>query len=266
MNLQCKVCGEKAAGYHFGAFTCEGCKSFFGRCCNNSNLVGDCKNDKECIIDKKNRTSCKACRLKKCLAIGMSKSGSRYGRRSNWFKQCFEDKEDQICCTAKVTERMTSSSSSVSSKNSVSALKPNTAMSQKESACRPVTSLYYNYYPFWAFTSTSFEYLDAVVDDEIGPSKNCRNDCDISDEIMNDNSGGDKIGDRQSLNRIFRLNDLTAGIPLDLSLSANDGRKSNSKDTGITNSKLLADEDNNNNINYEAAEDVTNLPLDLSVR
>lgn len=26
MNLRCKVCGEKAAGFHFGAFTCEGCK------------------------------------------------------------------------------------------------------------------------------------------------------------------------------------------------------------------------------------------------
>ncbi|GIY66583.1 nuclear receptor domain-containing protein [Caerostris darwini] len=26
MNQLCKVCGEPAAGYHFGAFTCEGCK------------------------------------------------------------------------------------------------------------------------------------------------------------------------------------------------------------------------------------------------
>ncbi|KAH9422815.1 hypothetical protein DERP_008078 [Dermatophagoides pteronyssinus] len=27
MNQLCKVCGEPAAGYHFGAFTCEGCKN-----------------------------------------------------------------------------------------------------------------------------------------------------------------------------------------------------------------------------------------------
>nr|CAD7193676.1 unnamed protein product [Timema douglasi] len=27
MNQTCKVCGEPAAGFHFGAFTCEGCKT-----------------------------------------------------------------------------------------------------------------------------------------------------------------------------------------------------------------------------------------------
>jgi len=86
MNQLCKVCGEPAAGYHFGAFTCEGCKSFFGRTYNNLAALGECKNNGQCVINKKNRTSCKSCRLKKCLMVGMSKSGSRYGRRSNWFK------------------------------------------------------------------------------------------------------------------------------------------------------------------------------------
>ncbi|XP_065078961.1 protein embryonic gonad-like [Ochlerotatus camptorhynchus] len=86
MNQQCKVCGEPAAGFHFGAFTCEGCKSFFGRTYNNLSSISECKNNGECVINKKNRTACKACRLRKCLVVGMSKSGSRYGRRSNWFK------------------------------------------------------------------------------------------------------------------------------------------------------------------------------------
>ncbi|CAL4198934.1 unnamed protein product [Meganyctiphanes norvegica] len=86
MNQLCKVCAEPAAGFHFGAFTCEGCKSFFGRTYNNLSQVHECKNGGQCIINKQNRTSCKACRLRKCLMVGMSKSGSRYGRRSNWFK------------------------------------------------------------------------------------------------------------------------------------------------------------------------------------
>nr|ACO10633.1 embryonic gonad [Caligus rogercresseyi] len=87
-NQICRVCDEPAAGYHFGAFTCEGCKSSFGRTCGKSNLnsISECKNNYSCVIDKKNRTSCKACRLRKCLRVGMSKAGSRYGRRSNWFK------------------------------------------------------------------------------------------------------------------------------------------------------------------------------------
>ena len=85
-NQMCRVCEEPAAGFHFGAFTCEGCKSFFGRTCNNQSVISECKNNYRCVVDKKNRTACKACRLRKCLMVGMSKSGSRYGRRSNWFK------------------------------------------------------------------------------------------------------------------------------------------------------------------------------------
>ena len=95
-NQLCRVCDEKAAGFHFGAFTCEGCKSFFGRFCNNQTVIPECKNNYVCIIDKRNRTSCKACRLKKCLGVGMSKSGCRYGRRSNWFKiHCLMQKNGQ---------------------------------------------------------------------------------------------------------------------------------------------------------------------------
>ncbi|XP_023180161.2 zygotic gap protein knirps isoform X2 [Drosophila hydei] len=101
MNQTCKVCGEPAAGFHFGAFTCEGCKSFFGRSYNNISTISECKNDGKCIIDKKNRTTCKACRLRKCYNVGMSKGGSRYGRRSNWFKiHCLLQEHEQAAAAA----------------------------------------------------------------------------------------------------------------------------------------------------------------------
>lgn len=97
MNQQCRVCDEPAAGFHFGAFTCEGCKSFFGRTYNNPSNVTACKNGGNCIINKRNRTACKACRLKKCLDVGMSKSSSRYGRRSNWFKITYFSEQMRRC-------------------------------------------------------------------------------------------------------------------------------------------------------------------------
>ncbi|KAK0424190.1 hypothetical protein QR680_008538 [Steinernema hermaphroditum] len=98
----CQVCKEVARGYHFGAFTCEGCKSFFGRTCKpvdkNERSSGDassfleprvklhCKANRSCNVEGKNRTSCKYCRYEKCLRVGMSPQNSRYGRRSKYFK------------------------------------------------------------------------------------------------------------------------------------------------------------------------------------
>ena len=123
-NQLCRVCDEPAAGFHFGAFTCEGCKSFFGRTCNNQSVIAECKNNYRCVVDKKNRTSCKACRLRKCLMVGMSKSGSRYGRRSNWFK---------IHC---LMQQKTSSSASTSSCDPPSSVATHSSMSAWASSAR----------------------------------------------------------------------------------------------------------------------------------
>lgn len=85
--------------FYFFAFV--SIQSFFGRSYNNLSSISECKNNGECIINKKNRTACKACRLRKCLLVGMSKSGSRYGRRSNWFKiHCLLQEQQQAQAAA----------------------------------------------------------------------------------------------------------------------------------------------------------------------
>lgn len=70
-------------------------QSFFGRACNKSQSIPECKKNNKCVINKNTRTTCKACRLTKCIQVGMSKGGSKFGRRSNWFKINFLLEEKQ---------------------------------------------------------------------------------------------------------------------------------------------------------------------------
>ncbi|KAE8621035.1 hypothetical protein XENTR_v10004662 [Xenopus tropicalis] len=68
----CRACGDRATGYHFNAMTCEGCKGFFRRAMKRK-LQLSCPFQNSCVINKSNRRHCQACRLKKCLDIGMRK-------------------------------------------------------------------------------------------------------------------------------------------------------------------------------------------------
>ena len=68
----CEVCNDCATGYHFNAMTCEGCKGFFRRTMKQKKQYA-CAFTKNCKIEKGNRRQCQACRLSKCIAIGMKK-------------------------------------------------------------------------------------------------------------------------------------------------------------------------------------------------
>lgn len=69
----CRVCGDKATGYHFNVMTCEGCKGFFRRAMKR-NIRLRCPFRKgTCEITQKTRRQCQACRLRKCLESGMKK-------------------------------------------------------------------------------------------------------------------------------------------------------------------------------------------------
>ncbi|KAH9519198.1 hypothetical protein Btru_074944 [Bulinus truncatus] len=75
----CKVCGEPAAGFHYGANTCEACKGFFRRSLlRNGDYV--CSGNGNCVIGSNRRKSCPKCRYLKCLNVGMSKEAIKTGR------------------------------------------------------------------------------------------------------------------------------------------------------------------------------------------
>ncbi|KAI8512617.1 hypothetical protein Bbelb_092560 [Branchiostoma belcheri] len=66
----CLVCGEKASGFHYGVFSCEGCKGFFRRSVHKGS-VKVCKFGNKCCLEPGTRRSCAECRLRLCKAAGM---------------------------------------------------------------------------------------------------------------------------------------------------------------------------------------------------
>ncbi|XP_051954267.1 estrogen receptor beta-1 isoform X2 [Xyrauchen texanus] len=75
----CAVCSDYASGYHYGVWSCEGCKAFFKRSIQGHNDY-ICPATNQCTIDKNRRKSCQACRLRKCYEVGMMKCGLRRDR------------------------------------------------------------------------------------------------------------------------------------------------------------------------------------------
>ncbi|XP_054155891.1 nuclear hormone receptor HR96-like [Oppia nitens] len=70
----CIICGDHSSGYHFGAITCESCKSFFRRNALKNADQFKCFLGGYCQITTDNRKRCKRCRMDKCLAVGMNSS------------------------------------------------------------------------------------------------------------------------------------------------------------------------------------------------
>ncbi|KAL3868923.1 hypothetical protein ACJMK2_041675 [Sinanodonta woodiana] len=84
----CRVCGDRASGFHYGAYTCEACKAFFRRLLQKKtiNLVCTCSKDEMSEFNKnevsQSRITCAQCRYKKCIDVGMSKDAIKIGRYS----------------------------------------------------------------------------------------------------------------------------------------------------------------------------------------
>ncbi|KAM4721635.1 peroxisome proliferator-activated receptor gamma [Rhinophrynus dorsalis] len=76
--IECRVCGDKASGFHYGVHACEGCKGFFRRTIRLKLIYERC--ELNCRIHKKSRNKCQYCRFQKCLSVGMSHNAIRFGR------------------------------------------------------------------------------------------------------------------------------------------------------------------------------------------
>ena len=50
-NETCRVCSEKAHGFHFGVLSCRACSAFFRRTVA-LNMQYHCRFDNKCVIDK----------------------------------------------------------------------------------------------------------------------------------------------------------------------------------------------------------------------
>ncbi|XP_024940685.1 ecdysone-induced protein 78C isoform X2 [Cephus cinctus] len=106
--VPCKVCGDKASGYHYGVTSCEGCKGFFRRSIQKQ-IEYRCLRDGKCLVIRLNRNRCQYCRFKKCLAVGMSRDSVRYGRVPKRSRE--RSTEDAVATTTGV-QQLTSNSNS----------------------------------------------------------------------------------------------------------------------------------------------------------
>lgn len=74
MDIPCAVCQDHSSGKHYGVYVCDGCAGFFKRSVRSDRRYA-CKSQKpgNCVVDKAHRNLCRACRLAKCLDVGMNK-------------------------------------------------------------------------------------------------------------------------------------------------------------------------------------------------
>uniref|UniRef100_A0A671R474 Retinoic acid receptor RXR n=2 Tax=Sinocyclocheilus anshuiensis TaxID=1608454 RepID=A0A671R474_9TELE len=95
----CAICGDRSSGKHYGVHSCEGCKGFFKRTIR-KDLSYTCRDNKECLVDKRQRNRCQYCRYQKCLAMGMKREAVQEERQKN------KERDGDYECSSSANEEM----------------------------------------------------------------------------------------------------------------------------------------------------------------
>ncbi|XP_056331706.1 retinoic acid receptor RXR-beta-B [Danio aesculapii] len=95
----CAICGDRSSGKHYGVYSCEGCKGFFKRTVR-KDLSYTCRDNKECLVDKRQRNRCQYCRYQKCLAMGMKREAVQEERQKN------KERDGDYECSSSANEEM----------------------------------------------------------------------------------------------------------------------------------------------------------------
>ncbi|TPP57451.1 Nuclear receptor 2DBD gamma [Fasciola gigantica] len=103
----------------------------------------ECLSNNDCPITPANRNMCKSCRFQRCLAVGMSKSGSRIGRQPNAIKYYCAREISQLSSTGEADGAPSSSSITITNGRGASTDRPRTSSisSSEGDKVRPPTPL-----------------------------------------------------------------------------------------------------------------------------
>lgn len=99
----CSICGDKASGKHYGVYSCEGCKGFFKRTVR-KDLTYACREERNCIVDKRQRNRCQYCRYQKCLMCGMKREAVQEERSRGSKSSNHAAKQEELFPTSTVKD------------------------------------------------------------------------------------------------------------------------------------------------------------------
>ncbi|CAF2794794.1 unnamed protein product [Rotaria sp. Silwood2] len=96
----CQVCGDNASIINYGALSCLSCRTFFRRNGLPHKEVPACRYDGDCEVNMLTRKVCQACRLAKCLAVGMKSDLIRKADLTREKQKSGKSKTEEIAVVA----------------------------------------------------------------------------------------------------------------------------------------------------------------------